>query len=181
MKNTKAIPANNITPTTKTKIKVFGKKQAGFTILDFAFWMALAAIGLVGITQIYKSVTAGMNESAVATDFVQIRTAVDGWKGTSTNLTGVSMAKICAVGYGNTDASWCGANNDGKKANAYGGDYTLTVSANVSQVDITVKGVDARYVKSLGNTVASASAGRCKQLDGCATTVATADSVKVTM
>jgi len=178
MKNTKTISAKNSTP---TKGIAYGKKQAGVGLIDFVLWMALVAFVVLGIMKLYTSLTASMNESAVATDIAQIRTAVDGWKGASTNLTGVSIAKICAPGYGNTDASWCGANNDGKKANAYGGDYTLAVSANVSQVDITVKGVDVRYVKSLGNTVAPVSAGRCPQLDGCTTAVASADTVKVTM
>lgn len=170
-----------VTPHTNVKGKQMRNKQAGFSTLDFVFWMIFAALAFVALISVYTTASAASKKGTTSSDIVQIKSAVEDWRGQRTNLTGVSIDKLCADGYGNKNAPWCGASQDGKLANSYGGDYSVTVSTNVSRVDITISGIDTEYVMSLANDLAPMSADRCAAIDGCATTTVASGTIKVTM
>ncbi len=170
-----------VTPRTNVKGNKMRNKQGGFSTMDFTFWMIFAALAFVALIGVYTTANAASKKSTTSSDIVQIKSAVEDWRGQRTNLTGVSIDKLCADGYGNKNAPWCGASQDGKLANSYGGDYSVTVSTNVSRVDIAISGIDTEYVTSLANDLAPMSADRCAAIDSCATTTVASDTITVTM
>jgi len=169
------------TPATMQNRKDRRNKQNGFSTMDFIFWMVFAALALAALIGLYTTGSAASKKSATGVDVVQIKAAVEGWRGARTNLTGIDISKLCAVGYGNTSAPWCGNAADGKLANPYGGNYSVQVSSNVSQINITISGVDAEYVTSVANSLASMSADRCASIEDCTTTTVAGTNISVTM
>lgn len=157
------------------------KKQGGFTLQDFIFWAIIASLMFLVLIGIYTKGMAMYRGMVTTSDVTQIKAAVEDWRGGRTDVSGVDMSKLCADGNGNKNASWCGSAQDGAKANAYGGDYTVTVSSNVSQVDIAITGIDSEYINTQGNRLAPMSADRCASIDSCSTVTATGTTVTVTM
>ncbi|WP_394230514.1 hypothetical protein [Shewanella colwelliana] len=160
--------------------KRLSRKQGGFTLMDFIFWLAVASLALLVLISLYNTASGSLKTSSVTTDVTQIKAAVSDWKGARTNVTGVSINELCKTGNGNQGASWCGANKDGKNANPYGGDYSVTVSTNVSEVDISITNVDTDNVNRQATKLAPMSADRCASMP-CATVAATGQTIKVTM
>lgn len=157
------------------------RNQKGYTVQDFIFYAVIAALAFLVAIGAYNRGMAMYRTASTATDVVEIKSAVDDLRGSRTDLTGMNIAQLCGAGNGNQGASFCGTNNDGKGANRYGGDYTLKVSSNVSQVDIGITSVDSDYVNAQANRLAPVSAGRCETLSGCTTVTATGTTVTVTM
>lgn len=157
------------------------KKSGGFTLESFIFWAIVAALSFVVVISAYTKGMAMYRSWATTQDVTQIYAAVEDWRGSRTDRTGVTISKLCATGNGNKKASWCGSAGDGKKANQYGGDYTVIVSSNVSQVDVGITGIDSEYVNSQANRLAPMSIGRCASIDSCSTVKAAGSTVTVTM
>ena len=156
------------------------RKESGFTLMDFIFWLVVASLALLSLIGLYNTASGSFKTSTVTTDVTQMKAAVSDWKGARTNVTGVTINELCKTGNGNLGASWCGANKDGKNANPYGGDYSVIVSTNVSEVDISITNVDTDNVNRQATRLAPMSVDRCASMP-CATVAVTGRAIKVTM
>lgn len=170
----KVLPMNML-PTGKGR-----GRQNGFTLQDFIFWMIVAAIAFLGILSLYNVANGMLKASSTSSDVVQMKAAVVDWQGAKTDLTGVSISELCKDGNGNKGATWCGQNKDGKKANAYGGDYSIAVGTNPSQVDISITSVDGNNLNRQATKLAPISVDRCASMP-CTSVSASGTTIKVTM
>ncbi|MCQ1060966.1 hypothetical protein LRP52_43030 [Photobacterium sp. ZSDE20] len=136
------------------KPMTLSSRQRGASMLDFIFWIGLAALVVAGITAMASSGKGKYKVSATLTDVTEIRQAVDAWAGAGADVTGVSLSEICTEGYGYSKAAWCSVNQ-------YGGTYTVTANTNKSFVDIGISNVEVENSLALGNQLAPMSAERC--------------------
>lgn len=151
------------------------KKQLGASLMDFIFWMGLAALVLAGIVAMASSGKGQLKVNTTLTEVSEIRQGADAWVGAGTDTTGVSLTEICKKGYGYSKATWCSANQ-------FGGTYTVTTSANKSFIDITISNVDAENILALANKLAPVSSERCPKADSSCTSIKTSGSdITVTM
>ncbi len=170
----------HVKPTTDTQPqpsfpKQRGPKQRGASLLDFVFWMGLAALVVAGIVGMASSSKGQLKVNTTLTEVSEIRQAVDAWVGAGTDTTGVSLSEICQEGYGFSKATWCSANQ-------FGGTYTVSASTNKSFIDIAISNVDEDNTLALANRLAPVSAERCQKADSSCTSVqATGSDITVTM
>ncbi|WP_455291504.1 hypothetical protein [Vibrio parahaemolyticus] len=152
------------------------KKQRGASLLDFIFWMGLAAIVIAGIAAMASSGKGKLKINNTLTEVSEIRAAVDAWAGAGADTAGVSLTEICTKGYGYSNAAWCDVNR-------YGGTYTVTAnSSHSSYVDIVISNIEQDNVLALANQLAPVSTERCKKADSECTSVVVADTtITVTM
>ncbi|HHY0551770.1 TPA: hypothetical protein ACVU5F_004042 [Vibrio parahaemolyticus] len=165
----------NLTQSTQsTPIK--SEKQRGATLLDFIFWMGLAAIIIAGIAGMASTGKGKLKLSSTLTDVSEIRQAVDAWAGAGADTTGVSLTEICTEGYGYSKASWCDVNQ-------YGGTYTVTAnSSHSSYVDVAISNIEEDNVLALANQLAPVSTERCSKADSdCSSVVTSGTTITVTM
>ncbi|MGF1872020.1 hypothetical protein [Photobacterium indicum] len=156
--------------------------QRGVSIENFLFWMILASLAVLGVIGGYNKGMSMLNAYTTNGDVVQMKAAVEDFRGGQTDLSDITIAKVCEKGNGNKGATFCGKGRDGKNANPYGGDYTLKVSArSVSNVDVGITKVDEEYTKSLGNKLTRISADHCDTLDACSTVTVASTTVTVTL
>ncbi|ENV5980268.1 TPA: hypothetical protein ACN335_004496 [Vibrio parahaemolyticus] len=152
------------------------KKQRGASLLDFIFWMGLAAIVIAGIAAMASSGKGKLKINSTLTDVSEMRAAVDAWAGPGADTAGVSLSEICTEGYGYSKAAWCDVNQ-------YGGTYTITSNtSHTSYVDIQITNIEQDNVLALANQLAPVSTERCKKADSECTSVVVADTtITVTM
>ncbi len=143
------------------------KKQRGASLLDFIFWMGLAAIVIAGIAGMASTGKGKLKISSTLTDVTEIRSAVDAWAGAGADATGVSLTEICTEGYGYSNAAWCNVNQ-------YGGTYTVSVnSSHSTYVDIQIDNIEEDNVLALANQLAPVSSERCAKADTDCSSVST--------
>ncbi|MDF4350678.1 hypothetical protein P7M37_24395, partial [Vibrio parahaemolyticus] len=137
----------NLTPLTESS-PIKSKKQRGASLLDFIFWMGLAAIVIAGIAAMASSGKGKLKINNTLTEVSEIRAAVDAWAGAGADTAGVSLSEICTEGYGYSNAAWCDVNQ-------YGGTYTVTAnSSHSSYVDIAISNIEQDNVLALANQLA---------------------------
>lgn len=165
----------NLTPLTESS-PIKSKKQRGASLLDFIFWMGLAAIVIAGIAAMASSGKGKLKINSTLTDVSEMRAAVDAWAGPGADTAGVSLSEICTEGYGYSKAAWCDVNQ-------YGGTYTITSNtSHTSYVDIQITNIEQDNVLALANQLAPVSTERCKKADSECTSVVVADTtITVTM
>lgn len=164
------------------RTKGISRRQKGFTLYDLLFWGVIASLLFLLLIGAYNKGMTMYRNYAINSQVIQIKAGVEDWKGGSNNVTGVSMTELCKKGNGYLDASTCGTKRDGVNTNPYGGNYTVTVSANVSQADITITGIDEEYVNAVANKLAPISAGHCVNNNtACSTIKVATSSVTVTL
>ncbi|GCF90562.1 hypothetical protein [Shewanella sp. M-Br] len=172
--------ADETTPTKITPTVKGQGRQNGFTLQDFIFWMIVASIAFLAILSLYNVANGMIKVSTTSSDVVQMKAAVVDWQGAKTDVAGVSISELCKDGNGNKGATWCGQNKDGKKANPYGGDYSIAVATNASRVDISMTNVDANNLNRQATKLAPVSADRCPSMP-CTSVTASGTTIKVTM
>ncbi|HHI4974430.1 TPA: hypothetical protein ACP5VG_001994 [Vibrio parahaemolyticus] len=165
----------HLTPLTQHS-PIKSKKQRGASLLDFIFWMGLAAIVIAGIAAMASSGKGKLKINSTLTDVSEMRAAVDAWAGPGADTAGVSLSEICTEGYGYSKAAWCDVNQ-------YGGTYTITSNtSHTSYVDIQITNIEQDNVLALANQLAPVSTERCKKADSECTSVVVADTtITVTM
>ncbi|HCH1122229.1 TPA: hypothetical protein ACF311_004896 [Vibrio parahaemolyticus] len=165
----------NVEQETRAPTRKF-KKQLGASLLDFIFWMGLAAIVIAGIAAMASSGKGKLKINSTLTDVSEMRAAVDAWAGPGADTAGVSLSEICTEGYGYSNAAWCDVNQ-------YGGTYTVTAnSSHSSYVDIQISNIESDNVLALANQLAPVSTERCAKADKTCTSVVVADTtITVTM
>ncbi|MFA0053619.1 MULTISPECIES: hypothetical protein [Vibrio] len=161
------------------KKNISHKKQGGFTLPDLALWVVLASALVLGVIQIYASVSGMLKE-------YQVTQAVSSLKGAAENVkiinhTGLTIAKVCDEKRNAAPKSICGQSRDGKSTNPYGGDYQLAPNSNLSLVDVTVTGIDTQYIDSLADKLANMSAGNCAGFTGCSSIKLSGNDITVTL
>ncbi len=70
----------NVEQETRAPARKF-KKQRGASLLDFIFWMGLAAIVIAGIAAMASSGKGKLKINSTLTDVSEMRAAVDAWAG----------------------------------------------------------------------------------------------------
>ncbi|EHJ9985456.1 hypothetical protein KB976_004597 [Vibrio parahaemolyticus] len=161
----------------KANSPIKSKKQRGASLLDFIFWMGLAAIVIAGIAAMASSGKGKLKINNTLTEVSEIRAAVDAWAGAGADTTGVTLEGVCTEGYGYSNAAWCNVNQ-------YGGVYDIKENAeHTSYVDITIDNIEEDNVKALANQLAPVSSERCaKGADGsCGSVVVSDTTITVTM
>lgn len=164
-------------PTLTQAPKTGTRRQRGATLLDFIFWMGLAAVVIAGIAGVASSGKGKLKISSTLTDVSEMRAAVDAWAGPGADTTGVTLSEICTEGYGYSNAAWC-------KVNQYGGTYTITPNpSHTSYVDIKIDNIEEDNVLALANQLAPVSSERCaKGADGsCGSVQPSGTTIIVTM
>ncbi|TKF92582.1 hypothetical protein FCV67_25305, partial [Vibrio sp. F13] len=63
------------------KTMTLSSRQRGASMLDFIFWIGLAALVVAGITAMASSGKGKYKVNATLTDVTEIRQAVDAWAG----------------------------------------------------------------------------------------------------
>ncbi|HGF5100639.1 TPA: hypothetical protein ACY4QE_004855, partial [Vibrio parahaemolyticus] len=81
----------NLTPLTESS-PIKSKKQRGASLLDFIFWMGLAAIVIAGIAAMASSGKGKLKINSTLTEVSEIRAAVDAWAGAGADTAGVSLS-----------------------------------------------------------------------------------------
>lgn len=167
--------SNQVTNTETTQ-PIKSKKQRGASLLDFIFWMGLAAIVIAGIAGMASTGKGKLKVGNTLTEVSEIRQAVDAWAGAGADTDGVSLTEICTEGYGYSKASWCDVNQ-------YGGSYTVTANAtHSSYVDIQIDNIEEDNVLALANQLAPVSTERCAKADtDCDSVVTSGTTITVTM
>ncbi|HHC7400359.1 TPA: hypothetical protein ACN30R_004033 [Vibrio parahaemolyticus] len=165
----------NVEQETRAPARKF-KKQRGASLLDFIFWMGLAAIVIAGIAAMASSGKGKLKINSTLTEVSEIRAAVDAWAGAGADTAGVSLTEICTEGYGYSNAAWCDVNQ-------YGGTYTVTAnSSHSSYVDIAISNIEEDNVLALANQLAPVSTERCAKADtDCSSVVVSDTTITVTM
>lgn len=156
------------------------RKHGGFTLMDFIFWMVVASFSLALLIGLYNKGTSMMASSSTASDVTSIKAAASEWKGARTNLTGINITELCKAGNGNIGATWCGSDKNGVAANPYGGNYSVTVGSNVSQITVTITNVDKNNLNVLATKLAPISAERCASMP-CSSVIASGTGITVTL
>ncbi|PSU45767.1 hypothetical protein C9J12_21240 [Photobacterium frigidiphilum] len=157
-----------------------GFRQRGASIYDYLLWISLAAITLVVLLGIFQRANNWRKQVAITQAGGEIRVAAGTWAG-QRNFTGVSMPELCKVTRNDLSENICGPGRDGKNMNPYGGDYTITVGSNVSQVDVGYTGIDPNFIDSVSDKLAGSSVDRCQAATGCSTITAAGSTITVTM
>ena len=157
------------------------RRQQGFTTTDFIFWMIVVALAFVVILGLYNTAMDKYRTYTTEIDVTQIKAAVEDWRGARTDVTGVSITELCKTGNGNKGATWCGDAKNGVKANRYGGNYTVAVSSNTAQIDVTATNVDPENINAQANKLAPMSAAHCASIKDCSTITTTRNIIKLTM
>ncbi|HBC3902253.1 TPA: hypothetical protein KD856_003995 [Vibrio parahaemolyticus] len=159
-----------------TAPSIKSKKQRGASLLDFIFWMGLAAIVIAGIAGMASSGKGKLKISNTLTDVSEMRAAVDAWAGPGADTDGVSLTEVCKEGYGYSKAAWCDVNQ-------YGGTYTITSNtSHSSYVDIKIDNIEEDNVLALANQLAPVSTERCVKADtDCGSVQTSGTTITVTM
>lgn len=157
-----------------------GFRQRGASIYDYLLWVGLAALTFVALLAVLQRANNWRKQVLINQAAGEIRVAAGSWAG-QRNFTGVSMPVLCSATRNDLSENICGPTRDGKNMNPYGGDYTITVGSNVSQVNVGFTGIDTNFIDSVSDKLASSSVDRCQAAAGCSTITSAGSTITVTM
>ena len=101
------------------------------------------------------------------------------WKGQKPNFLGVTLEKICEQT--SISKSICGANNDGKATNSFGGDWSVQPNAvSAGFLDVTATVIDTTQIPVLAEKVAASTREQCLEAAGCGSVKTTGSSLTMT-
>lgn len=163
------------------RMKIGRSGQGGFSVWDILLWAALAAIILTAVIGMFARANNWMKQIRVQQHIGEIRVAGGNWKGERPYFTDVSMAELCKDTRNDLSPNICGPSKDGKNANPYGGDYIVTVSSNVSEMDVSLTDVDTSFIDGIADKLAGSSVDRCIEFAGCGSISVSGSTIKVTM
>lgn len=106
--------------------------------------------------------------------------ATRGFKGLSPTYDGASMSTFCSSTRKLLDGAECGAANDGKTSNPWGGDYVVSVGANKSRFTLQVTNIPAERIDEVADLLAPNTVN-CLKASGCTDVAATSSSVTLTL
>nr|AKN40324.1 hypothetical protein [Vibrio tasmaniensis]AKN40719.1 hypothetical protein [Vibrio tasmaniensis] len=158
-----------MTRTMKQRAHRLGRKQAGAAIMDNLIAVGFVALAIVFIFAQVPKLQYQWNKVQFQSQTSEIVQATVAWKKSRPNFDAVSINKVCLDG--ELSHSICGAANDGKATNPFGGDWSVTVntgSKGLFDVKATLPS-DANHVVSLSNTMSAATRGNCIEATGCST------------
>ena len=156
------------------------KNQRGLTIIESGIVLLVIALFILGTVKGAPELFFMLKKSELKTEVVEIRNAAQAWKGMKPTFTGIAIPTLCSTTRKALNENTCGSSSDGKTANPFGGDYTLAVGANKSQVVLDITAVDADRIDELADELAPLTADRCVAFDGCATISVTGSSIAMT-
>lgn len=154
-------------------------KQRGMAILDQLTAIGAVIGGIALVLILGSEVTASGQEGRLQAQVGQIKSAALKWKGNANNFAGITMGELCKDNYIGEDL--CGPSDDGKKSNAFGGDFVVAANTNPGLLDVTVDlPSDTDKVNMVARTMASATRNKCTSVTGCSTIAVTGNAIKST-
>ncbi|WP_099609475.1 hypothetical protein [Vibrio coralliilyticus] len=155
-------------------------KQRGYAIADHLAGLALLVAALIFLAAQTPKAWNLLKEVHFSWQASEISKGINTWKKNRQTFKDVSIGAACTDG--SLSGSVCGDNNDGKQANIYGGDWTVTVnSSNALNFDVigTIPS-NPEKIAALADTVAGGTAEACDQASGCGSVSTTANSITMT-
>lgn len=157
-------------------------KQRGALSAELAMVVVIVVLALIFIVSQAPNIMYKINEMRFVSQTNEIAQETLLWKKARPNYEGVTIAKVCADGSLNKNI--CGASNDGKATNPFGGDWSIaanTRSKGLFDITATVPdATDAERIPSMAGSVAPSTRGNCAEATGCPTLTTTANSLKMT-
>ncbi|WP_045409833.1 hypothetical protein [Vibrio jasicida] len=157
-------------------------KQRGALSAELAMVVVIVVLALIFIVSQAPNIMYKINEMRFVSQTNEIAQETLLWKKARPNYEGVTIAKVCADGSLNKNI--CGASNDGKATNPFGGDWTIaanTRSKGLFDITATIPdATDAERIPSMAGSVAPSTRGNCADATDCPTLTTTANSLKMT-
>lgn len=164
------------------KVRKILNRHKGVTLVEVGLVMIVGILILIGGIFGWGEVQYRVAKGALVSDIQEINSGADSWKGFRSNYTGLTMAVLCAAGTQNVSATTCGGvGGSGANTNPYGGSYTLTPAANVSQKSLVITDLPAARINDLADTLASQTVDRCSVANGCGTIKIEGTTITMTM
>lgn len=150
------------------------KKQGGYTIAELVVGVGIVSLLIIIAFAALPTVNFKINSSRLASDVNSIRGEVVAWKGYGRpSYDTIKITTLCSASRKALPTSICGASSDGKSANPFGGDYTVTVNKlNKGRFDITVTNVPSDKLDILADQFAPQTAGSCESANPCSSITA---------
>ncbi|MGR5465265.1 hypothetical protein ACPV5G_20215 [Photobacterium damselae] len=170
--------------TAKQKNRAFFRnKQRGAMIMDNMIASSFVAIALILILTAMPTINYKMNLSNFQKQETDIAMAAVSWKKARSNYTGVNMKQLCDRQL--VSKSICGASNDGKNTNAFGGNWTVAAnptSPGTFQVQATLPNLtgETGRLNDVADTMAPNTRKQCESATNCAS-ITGAGSTTLTM
>lgn len=178
-KKLKNMPLNTLAPTHPHN--VMHHKQRGASTVDVMIAAGFVIGALVFTISIYPRIVNSANISQFQVDAAVISSAAHRWKKARSNYTGVDISSLCTQNILTKGGSICGASNDGKKTNPFGGDWTLAAAANPGLFTLTgTLPEDKDVIAELADAMAPTTRGNCQSATGCTTLSQTTTGVAMT-
>ncbi|PSU44791.1 hypothetical protein C9J12_25680 [Photobacterium frigidiphilum] len=164
MKKNRMTSPVHITPSTSPSMK---NKQRGAMLLDNMIAIGFVAVVLIGIVAAIPTISYKMNLVEFQKQEARIASETFNWKKRRSNYQGVSMTKLCDRQL--LDESICGAAGDGKAANPFGGDWTVTGIAGHYEVTATLSNLDGETGRlfDVADSLAPSTRLQCASSDSC--------------
>jgi type II secretory pathway pseudopilin PulG len=157
------------------------KKQRGFTSIELGIvLLVVAAFALVAMS-VGPKVMYALKKYQLNKQVTHIIETSVQTKGLSPTFEGVTIASQCTSTRNVLDEAVCGASNDGKNANPFGGDFILSVNTNKSKLDLQINNLPTDRLDELADMLASSSGENCLKANGCSSVTTTSDSVTLTI
>lgn len=157
--------------------------QKGAMIMDNMVAVGFILLLLGGVVWGIPKVSHGLKVTQFQTQEASITSAAIAWKKARPNYSALSgITKLCERQL--LDKSICGASNDGKATNPFGGDWNVvgsngkfTVTAGLASLDPTE---DNGRILDLADTMAPSTKANCSSADACSSISVTGNTLAMT-
>ena len=155
------------------------QRQRGAISAEFAMVAAFIVLALIFIVSQAPKLVFKINEMRFVSQANEIAQETYAWKKFRPNFTGVTMKAVCEDG--SLSKSICGAGNDGKAANPFGGDWTLAaIEKSPGTIGVTGKipnETDQAKIASVANAIAPSTRSNCMSGSNCSSLTVGNDSL----
>lgn len=156
------------------------KKQRGAVSAEMIGVLAVIIAGLIFVASQFPKIWDAGREMHFTWQANQIAQAVPKWKKGRTGYVSVTIGKVCTDG--DLPESVCGAANDGKGTNIYGGDWSVTVNSSSNGLFDVIGTIprDTDKIASLADALAPSTRDSCTEASGCASLKTGTNSITMT-
>ncbi|GEM77616.1 hypothetical protein [Vibrio sagamiensis] len=155
------------------------QRQRGAISAEFAMVAAFIVIALIFIVSQAPKLVFKINEMRFVSQASEISQEAQAWKKFRPNFKGVTIKVVCEDG--SLSKSICGAANDGKATNPFGGDWILAApESNLGTIAVTGKipnETDKKKITSVANAIAPSTRSNCMSGSNCSSLTVGADSL----
>ena len=156
-------------------------KQIGSSSIDLLIYATVIIAILIFIVLKVPDIRNALLISQFQSDASTISSAVYRWKKARSNYSSVTLTKICNQNIIPKGGTICGKDNDGKKTNPFGGDWTVTPNTNPGLYDVSATlPNNPETLDELADAMAPTTRGTCQEATGCATLTASGTTITMT-